>query len=179
MRVNLASLQAREDTTGRPPLAGDKKRGDDRRCPPASRPSILTAGSHPQTGRGRGSSSQGRHGPPLPSTESRASGVDGKRKCEVVTPQDPKKGRGDPAPPSRGPRKSPLLLEGVNAKESVGSFWDSEDPNKGWKKGREIICDYDIAHLVPQSPAALSHSLALIGCQVLFSLFTAPFVGLL
>ncbi|XP_075489399.1 uncharacterized protein LOC142528248 [Primulina tabacum] len=179
LRVNLATLQAREDTMGRPLSTGEKKRVDDRRYPPAPRPSIPTSGLHPQSGCGGGSSSQGRQGPhPMP-TDSHAPGVvmdkrkdqctrghdDGKRKGEVATPPNFKKGRRDPISSARGPRKNSLFLEGVNAKERVGSFWDTDDPDMGWRKGREMICDHDMAHLVPQPPAALSHSLALIGCQ--------------
>ncbi|XP_073292324.1 uncharacterized protein [Primulina huaijiensis] len=180
LRLNLAILQAREDTMRRPPSTGEKKRVDDRRYTPAPRSSIPTSGSHPQSGRGGGSSSQGRQGPHPMSTDSHAPGAgvdqrkdqctrghdDGKRKGEVATPPNFKKGRGDPVKSSRVPRKNSLFLEGVNAKERVGSFWDIDDPDMGWRKGREMLCDYDIAHLVPQTPAALSHSLALIGCQV-------------
>ncbi|XP_073049232.1 uncharacterized protein [Primulina eburnea] len=164
---------------GRPLPTGEKKRADDRRYPPAPRSSIPTSGSHPPSGRGGGSSSQGRQGPHPTSTDSHASGAvvdkrkdqctrghdDGKRKGEVATPPNFKKGRGDPISSSRGPQKNSLFLEGVNAKERVGSFWDTDDPDMGWRKGREMICDHDVAHLVPQPSAALSHSLALIGCQ--------------
>ncbi|XP_073036297.1 uncharacterized protein [Primulina eburnea] len=179
LRVNLATLQTREDTMRRPPSTGEKKRADDRRYPPAPRSSIPISVSHPQSGRGGGSSSHGRQGPhPMPN-DSRAPGADadqrkdqctrghddGKRKGEVAPPPIFKKGRGDPLSSSRGPRKNSLFLEGINAKDRVGSFWDTDDPDMVWRKGREMISDYDMAHLVPQTPAALSHSLALIGCQ--------------
>ncbi|XP_075521503.1 uncharacterized protein LOC142554720 [Primulina tabacum] len=179
LSVNMATLQAREDTMGRPPSTGEKKRVDDRRHPAAPRSSITTSGSHPQSGHGGRSSSQGRQGPHPMSTDSRAPGDDfdqrkdqctrghddGKRKGEVATLPNFKKCHGDPISSSRGPQKNSLFLEGVNAKERLGSFCDTDDPDTGWRKGRENICDYDMAHLVPQTPAALSHSLALIGCQ--------------
>ncbi|XP_073067165.1 uncharacterized protein [Primulina eburnea] len=185
LRMNLATLQAREDTMGRPLSIGEKKRVDDRRYTPAPQSSIPTPGSHPQSGRGGGSSSQGRQGPHPMSTDSHASGAvvdkrkdqctrghdDGKRKGEVATPPNFKKGRGDPISSSRGPQKNSLFLEGVNAKERVGSFWDIDDPDMGWIKGREMICDHDMAHLVPQPSAALSH---LPGLDRLPGAFLAP-----
>ncbi|XP_073014589.1 uncharacterized protein [Primulina eburnea] len=66
---------------------------------------------------------------------------------------------------SKTPRAKHIFVDGVNHKEKADSFWDLEDPKIGWKKGRSIVGDHDMVHLVSLPTDSFAHSLAWNSCQ--------------
>ncbi|XP_073034820.1 uncharacterized protein [Primulina eburnea] len=66
---------------------------------------------------------------------------------------------------SKIPRAKHIFVDGVNHREKADSFWDLEDPEIGWKKGRSIVGDHDMVHLVSLPTDSFAHSLAWNSCQ--------------
>lgn len=92
---------------------------------------------------------------------------DGKRKSEVLPSDLCKRSRDNSLVSAKRLGAHPLLLDGVNRREGVESFWDSSDFGAGLRKGATIVGDYDMAHLIPHSSDVLLQSIALNSCQVL------------
>lgn len=87
-------------------------------------------------------------------------------KLDDEMPKNPKRVRADDqGVSSKIPRTKHIFVDGVNHKEKADSFWDMDDPGIGWKKGRSIVGDYDMVHLVSLSTDTFAHSLAWNACQ--------------
>lgn len=71
----------------------------------------------------------------------------------------------DQGVPSKIPRIKYIFVDGVNHNEKADSCWYLDDPGIGWKKGRSIVGDYDMVHLVSLSMYSFAHSLARNSCQ--------------
>ncbi|XP_075485334.1 uncharacterized protein LOC142525049 [Primulina tabacum] len=88
------------------------------------------------------------------------------KKIDEEAQKNPKRIRADDqGAPSKIPRVRHIFVDGVNHNEKADSFWDLDDPEIGWKKGRSIVGDYDMVHLVSVSTDSFSHSLAWNSCQ--------------
>ncbi|XP_073045995.1 uncharacterized protein [Primulina eburnea] len=72
---------------------------------------------------------------------------------------------GDEGKPSKTSRVKHIFVDGVNHREKSDSFWDLDDPEIGWNKGRSIVGDYDMVHLMSLSTDSFAHSLAWNSCQ--------------
>ncbi|XP_075492462.1 uncharacterized protein LOC142530513 [Primulina tabacum] len=82
--------------------------------------------------------------------------------------KNPKRTRADDqGTASKTPRVKHIYVDGVNHNKKTDSFWDLDDPEIGWKKGRSIVGDFDMVRLVSLSTDLFAHSLAWNPCQSL------------
>lgn len=58
-----------------------------------------------------------------------------------------------------------IFVDGVNHREKSDSFLDLNDPEIARKKGRNILGNFDMIHLMSQSTDSFAHSLAWNSCQ--------------
>lgn len=91
---------------------------------------------------------------------------DGKRKGEIPSSDSSKKYLENSSGPVKTLGAHPLMLDGVNQKEGVESFWDSSDFGIGLRRWAMIFGDHDLGHLVPCSSTVLLKSIALNSCFV-------------
>ncbi|XP_073275600.1 uncharacterized protein [Primulina huaijiensis] len=182
-RFDLATIRARKTTLGRQsPLAGNGRAPADRAAhdfrdtmcrglPPARSEHVRGSGSNSQNKSNSLSSNKSLEIMPLSGGggEAKKRGHEGvEKKMDEEAQKNPKRTRADDqGKTSKTPRVKHIYVDGVNHNEKADSFWDLDDPEIGWKKGRSIVGDYDMVRLVSLSTDSFAHSLAWNSCQSL------------
>ncbi|XP_073024255.1 uncharacterized protein [Primulina eburnea] len=180
-RFDLATIRARKATVGRRSLsAGDSRAPANRDVHDFRDPirrGIPLAHSEPVRGSSSNSQKKTNYSPSSKTLEIRpANGGGGEakkrahegvqKKIDDEMQKNSKRVRvDDEGAPSKTSRVKHIFVDGVNHREKDDSFWDLDDPEIGWKKGRSIVGDYDMVHLVSLSTDSFSHSLAWNSCQ--------------
>lgn len=91
-----------------------------------------------------------------------------RKRNEEEEPRQPKKNRVDDFGASSKPsRVKHIFVDGINHREKVDSFWDLDDPEIGLKKGRTIVGDFDMVHLLSLPTESFAHALSWNSCQSL------------
>ncbi|XP_075506432.1 uncharacterized protein LOC142543209 [Primulina tabacum] len=175
-RFDLATIRARKATVGRRfPLAGDSRAPANRAVHDFRDPirrGIPPAHSEPVRGSGSNSQKKTNYSPSSKTLEIRPANGGGReaknrahegvqKKVDDEMQKNPKRIHADDeGAPSKTSRVKHIFVDGVNHREKADSFWDLDDPEIGWKKGRSIVGDYDMVHLVSLSMDSFAHSLA-------------------
>ncbi|XP_073295147.1 uncharacterized protein [Primulina huaijiensis] len=181
-RFDLATIRARKATVGRrSPLAGEGRAPANRAVHDFRDPickGIPPARSEHVRGSGSNSQKKTNYSPSSKTLEIRpANGGGGEakkkqahegvqKKIDEEAQKNPKRIRADDqGASSKTSRFKHIFVDGVNHSKKADSFWDFDDPEIGWKKGRSIVGDYDMVHLVSLSTDSFAHSFAWNSCQ--------------
>ncbi|XP_075478922.1 uncharacterized protein LOC142519778 [Primulina tabacum] len=181
-RFDLAMIRARKNTLGRQsPFAGNSRAPADRVArdsrdtmrrglPPARSEHVRGSGSNSLNKSNSLPSNKYLEIRPLSGGERRKNeDMKGwKRKWTRKNKKNPKRTRADDQGTAfKTSRVKHIYVDGVNHNEKTDSFWDLDDLEIGWKKGRSIVGDYDMVRLVSLSTDSFAHSLAWNSCQSL------------